>query len=184
MRCINVVGSTGSGKTTMAKKLAQLLDIPRVELDAYRWDPHWTEAPDDVFRLRVAEAVKGTAWVVDGNYSITRDLIWPRVDTVVWLDYSFSLVFLRLTRRIFRRAISKEKLWNGNVKNGWEHFFSKDSLYIWLVRTHWRRRRQLVQLMSLPAYQHIGFVRLHSPRAARHWMATIPLATSSTNFAQ
>ena len=105
MRCINVVGSTGSGKTTLARLLAKRLSIPHVELDAYRWERNWTSASDQVFRLRVSEAVKKDGWVIDGNYSITRDLVWARADTVVWLDYTFGLVLLRLTRRILRRGL-------------------------------------------------------------------------------
>ena len=173
MRRVNVVGSTGSGKTTMARLLSQGLGIPHIELDAHRWDPNWTEVPNDIFRIRVAEATKGNSWVVDGNYGVTRDLTWPRADTVVWLDYSFGVVFWQLTKRIFRRALLREKLWNGNVENGWKYFFTKDSLYIWLVRSHWRRRRQLVDLMSQPAYENIQFVRLASPRTARAWLTNI-----------
>ena len=77
-RRIVVVGTTGSGKTTVARKLSRRLGIPHVELDALHWEPKWTPAATDVFRQRVAEALKGDAWVVDGNYSKARDLIWPR----------------------------------------------------------------------------------------------------------
>ncbi len=86
---INVVGVTGSGKTTLARRLSDRLDIPHVELDALFWGPGWTETPDDVFRERVRQALAGERWVVDGNYSRIRDIIWPRADTIIWLDYSW-----------------------------------------------------------------------------------------------
>ncbi len=172
MRRIVVLGSTGSGKTTMAKQLSERLGIPHVELDGFRWDPNWTETSNEVFRARVAEAVKAEAWIMDGNYGFARDLTWPLADTAVWLDFSFPLVFLRLTRRIIRRSVFREKLWNGNVETGWKHFLTKDSLYLWLVKSHWRRRRQLVQYMAEPKYRHIDFIRLRSARKARKWLAT------------
>src|SRR5262245_15322132 len=69
---ISVVGTSGSGKTTFANKLAGILRIPHVELDALHWESDWVEAPRDVFRSRVREAVQADRWVVDGNYSKGR----------------------------------------------------------------------------------------------------------------
>ena len=87
MRRVNVVGSTGSGKTTFGTELARRLVIPHVELDALSWEANWVTVPTPVFRERVSAAVAAGRWVVDGNYSATRDLVWARADTVVWLDF-------------------------------------------------------------------------------------------------
>src|SRR5205809_1832315 len=86
-RRVVVVGTTGSGKTTLAGRLAQRLGVPHVELDALHWEANWVEAGDEVFRERAARALTGSAWVVDGNYSKVRDIVWGRADMVVWLDY-------------------------------------------------------------------------------------------------
>ena len=56
-----VVGCTGSGKTTVARSLARLLDAPHVELDSHNWEPNWTAAQTDVFRQRVRDALRETA---------------------------------------------------------------------------------------------------------------------------
>ena len=85
-RRIAVVGTSGSGKTTVAGQIGQRLGIPHVELDAFYWNPNWTPARLDVFRERTAQALSGDEWVVDGNYSEVRDIVWRRTDTVVWLD--------------------------------------------------------------------------------------------------
>src|SRR5579871_6058918 len=84
---IVVVGSTGSGKTTLARHLACRLHLAHVELDALHWDANWVPAPTPIFRERVDAALSGPAWAVDGNYSKVRDIVWPRADTVIWLDY-------------------------------------------------------------------------------------------------
>lgn len=73
---ISVVGTTGSGKTTLACQIAGRLKIPHIELDALHWGPDWTQAPLQLFRARVTDAVKGGAWVVDGNYGKVRDIVW------------------------------------------------------------------------------------------------------------
>src|SRR3972149_10212063 len=88
-RRIVVIGTTGSGKTTLARRLSQLLDIPHVELDALNWEPDWVQAPTEVFRQRTEEALRGEAWLVDGNYSAVRDIVWPRAGTLVWLGFRF-----------------------------------------------------------------------------------------------
>jgi len=65
---IVVVGSSGSGKSTMARELSRVLQAPHVELDAIRHGPHWTETPDKEFCSKIAVATQGERWVVDGNY--------------------------------------------------------------------------------------------------------------------
>jgi len=88
---ISVVGTSGSGKTTLARQIFQSIDIPHIELDALHHEPNWTEAPIDVFRKRVEQSLSGNSWVVDGNYSKVRDIVWSRADTVIWLDYPLPL---------------------------------------------------------------------------------------------
>src|SRR5947209_14117981 len=99
MQRIVVSGSTGAGKTTLARAIARRLDIPHVEMDALFWEADWTPAPDDVFFQRVRDATAGDAWVVDGNYTRARHLLWPRADIVIWLDFPLWVIFPRLLRR-------------------------------------------------------------------------------------
>ena len=122
---IVILGTTGSGKTTLAKRLSHVLQIPAVELDAFRHGPNWTETPDQVFRERVADSLNSEGWIVDGNYSVARDLIWPRATTLIWLDYSLPLVFWRLFRRTMTRGIMRTRLWNNNREDLWRHFLTK-----------------------------------------------------------
>jgi adenylate kinase family enzyme len=87
LRRIGVVGATGAGKSTLAERLARGLDVPLVGLDALLWGEAWTPAAAADFRARVAAAAAGPAWVMAGNDGAVRDLLWPRADTIVWLDY-------------------------------------------------------------------------------------------------
>jgi hypothetical protein len=120
-------------------------------------------------------ALGGAAWVVDGNYPEVRDLIWQRADTLVWLDYQLVLIMWRLTLRTFRRVATREVLWNGNRERDLSaHFFSRDSIFLWALRTYGLRRREYPALLALPAYAHLDVVRLPSPRATNAWLAGLP----------
>lgn len=168
---IAVVGTCGSGKTTLAAGLARRLEFAHIELDALHWGPDWTEVP--AFRDRVQEALTGEAWVVDGNYSAVRDIVWARVDTVVWLDYGLPTILRRLLWRTFRRIFTREVLWSGNRERFWTQVATRDSILLWALQTYRRRRREYPALLAKPEYRHINVVRLHSPRQTRRFLASL-----------
>src|SRR5438132_1981195 len=103
MRRVVVGGTSASGKTTLASRLAGRLGVPHVELDALHWEAGWIEAPNELFRARTQEALSGNCWVVDGNYSVVRDIVWGRADTVIFLDYPLIVILGRLLRRTLWR---------------------------------------------------------------------------------
>jgi adenylate kinase family enzyme len=167
---IVVVGTTGSGKTTLARQLAQRLGVPHVELDALHWEPGWTEAPTAVFRQRVAEALKGNSWVVDGNYHTVRDIVWSQANLLVWLDYRLAVLLWRLWRRTIVRHITRKELWNGNRESFRTTFLSRESILLWQLQSYRRRRREYPQTFALPEYSHLRVVRLRSPGETRRWL--------------
>jgi adenylate kinase family enzyme len=169
-----VVGTTGSGKTTLAGRLAIRMGIPHVELDALYWEPGWVPAEPEVFRERVAQALSGAAWTTDGNYSRVRDIIWGRADTVVWLDYALPVILRRIVWRTLRRVVRREELWNQNRQRFGNALFSRDSIVLWAVQTYRRRRREYPVLLSQPEHAHLAVVHLRSPREAERWLDGLP----------
>ena len=161
-----VVGTSGSGKTTFARALASRIGAPHIEFDAYRHGPNWAETPNDIFRQKLLEALSGPAWVADGNYSVAQDLVWPRATAIVWLDYPFPLTFWRLFWRTIGRAVRRTELWNGNRESLWEHFFTRDSLLLWAIQTHWSRRGRYQETLQLPEYSHITVFHVRRPSTA------------------
>ena len=172
-RRIVVVGTSGAGKTTFAAAIARARGIPHVELDSLHWEPGWREAAPAVFRARVAVAVAAPAWVVDGNYQPVRDLIWPRADTVVWLDFTLPVILRRVLARTVGRALRRTELWNGNRESLRTAFLSRDSIVLWALTTYRRRRREYPRLLAAPAHAHLHVVRLRTPRAAAAWLARL-----------
>jgi adenylate kinase family enzyme len=181
MRRVSVVGSTGSGKTTFARELASILGVPRVELDELNWGPNWTPFDDATFTQRVAAATSGDAWVVDGNYGGrgARDIIWPRADTVVWLDLPLHVTLTRLWRRSVGRIRSGEKLWSGNRETFRNTFLSRDSLFVWALKSYRRRKRIYRDLLARPENAHLEVHHLTSAADAERWLEAQRQLTAS-----
>jgi len=167
---INVIGTTGCGKTTFAAALAERLGAPHIEIDALFWRPNWKQTPDEELFPIIDAATQGDRWVLDGGYSRTRPITWPRADTIIWLDYSFPRVFFRLLRRTIRRAATGDELWKGCRESFRVSFWSRDSILIWCVKTYWRRRRNYPKLIASHENAHLQFVRLRTPRQAQRWL--------------
>jgi adenylate kinase family enzyme/O-antigen/teichoic acid export membrane protein len=175
-RRIVVVGSTGAGKTTLARRLSASLGLPHVELDALHWKTGWVRAEPHEFRAQVGEAVGAATWVADGQYPQARDLIWRRAELLVWLDYPLVTTLGRLTRRQARRLGKSEELWNGNRSRGWEQF--APMRFAQLMRTRVdrirRSRREQAEFPSqIAKYPHLRVVRIRSRRQLTEFLESI-----------
>jgi adenylate kinase family enzyme len=167
MQRVIVVGTSCAGKTTLAGRIAGRLQCPHVELDALHWGPNWQGAPRDVVRERVAKAIAAPAWVVDGNYrSMVQDLVWPRATDLVWLDYPFLVVLGRALWRTVRRAATKEELFGGNRESWRTSFLERDSILLWMVKTHHENARRYRAILRSGEVDHLRVHRLAHPADA------------------
>ncbi len=169
MRRVNVKGTSGSGKTTFAQELARRLGVSFVELDALHHGPDWAEPTDAEFRARVREAIDAApdGWVIDGNYEgKLGETVLGEADTIVWLDLPLRLKLRRLWRRTSYRIRNDVELWNGNKETWWNAVWGPDSLFGWMLRTHFGQRREWPRLYGGDP----RFVRLRSDAEARAWL--------------
>jgi len=175
VRRVNVFGSSGSGKTTVASVLARRLGVPFVEIDQLFWSvhPNWREPTNDEFRARVEQATRGDAWVVDGSYSRVRDIVWSRADTVVWLDLPFPRRLWRVVARTVRRSLTGETLWGTQKESLRASLLSRDSLILFMLRTERGRARLYGEWLARPEYAHLALVRLRSQSEIDRWLARV-----------
>jgi adenylate kinase family enzyme len=179
MRRVSVVGTSGAGKTTLARAIANRLAVPLVELDALMHQPGWQPRPDDEFIDEVERASSQPAWVIDGNYRrfVVEGSVWARADTVVWLDLPRRTVMRQVIARTVRRAVTREELWNGN-REPLSNFTSLDpmkNVIIWAWVKHGEFIERYASAMADARWGHISFVRLRSHSEADRWLRSVPI---------
>ncbi|HBC3480974.1 TPA: adenylate kinase [Vibrio parahaemolyticus] len=175
MKRINVIGTSGSGKSTFSRMLASELKYPYLEMDALFWKPNWQESSDEEFFANLADRLSDEQWVLDGNYNRTAEIKWSRVDTIVWVDYSFVRTLFQAVKRALVRIVTKQELWGktGNVESFRKSFLSKDSIILWTLKTYSKNRARYTELLNDPKYSHIKFVRITSPQKAKVFISEL-----------
>ncbi|WP_290059043.1 adenylate kinase [Amycolatopsis solani] len=166
-----VYGVTGSGKSTLAARIAERTGLPYVSADDLTWQPGWVEVPTEEQRRRIAEVCAGERWVLDAAYSRWRDVVLPRAQLIVGLDYPRRLSLSRLVRRTLLRSLTRERICNGNVES-FRQMFSRDSIIRWHFTSFAKKRATIRAWAAEPPCAAV-VVRLTSPREARRWLGTL-----------
>ncbi|WP_248616837.1 AAA family ATPase [Paraoerskovia marina] len=167
---IAVAGTSGSGKTTWARRISARTGIPHVEVDALFHGPDWTPRPEFLDDVRAFLATD--AWVCEYQHPTARPLISARADVVLWLDLPVRTVMRQVTARTLRRWWRKEELWNGNRQP--HPFGSLDpdgNIVVWA----WTSRHALDDLPERLTAEAPGtrLVRVRSHDEARRWVASL-----------
>jgi adenylate kinase family enzyme len=162
MNRIVVIGSSCSGKSTFSQYLALKEELEYIELDQIHWLPDWQERSDSEFRKLVDKATLSDTWIVDGNYSVARDVIWPRATKIIWLNHSFRLVLYRSITRSIKRAWTKEILFAGNIESFKQTFFSRDSIILWVLKTYHQKRKNYSTLLKEVKAKGITVIKLNN----------------------
>jgi adenylate kinase family enzyme len=170
-----VAGVSGAGKTTLAGRIAERLDLPRTEIDALFHGPDWT--PRASFVEDVRAVVGQEAFVMEWQYRAVRALLLDEADLVVWLDLPTATVMRQVITRTARRALRREVLWNGNIEPPLRTILSNREH---IIRWAWSTRRSLDDLPNVIARVSRPpiLVRLRSRRQVETWLRRLPAPPS------
>nr|WP_297430124.1 AAA family ATPase [uncultured Actinotalea sp.] len=162
-----VAGTSGAGKTTLARRIATVIGAPHVELDALFHGPGWVPRPsflEDVRRFSAAPR-----WVTEWQYAAARPVLAERADLVVWLDLPRAVVMRQVVGRSVVRSVRREVLWNGNVEPPLRSVLTdRDHVVRWAWSRHGRTARHVTA--ALEERPGLAVVRLRRHREARAWL--------------
>ena len=99
MKRVIIIGSPGSGKSTLARELHNVTRLPLHYLDMMYWNADRTIVEKPIFRERLADAMSGDEWIIDGNYSSTMEMRIAACDTVIFLDYPTEVCLSGINER-------------------------------------------------------------------------------------
>lgn len=173
---VAVVGNSGSGKSSLSKEIAARLDCDHIELDSIHHLPGWIPIDRDKMRQIISERTESDCWVVDGNYrSFTQDIVFPKADTVIWLDVPRRVVMSRVIRRTLGRIVTRTELWNGNRERFGNLFKTapEENIILWSWTQHEKYRQQYLDAKDDATNAHLNWVHLTTRNEARDWLATL-----------
>ena len=175
---VNIIGTSGSGKSTFGRQLSKLLGLPFIEMDSLYWGPNWTERPDEEFLAKVEASTEPARWVLDGNYQRTTPIKWRHVQLVIWIDLSLVRTLYRVASRSLKRSINKTEIWpsTGNCETFRKSFFSRQSVILWANSSYKANRKTFCEMMESREYEHIWFMRLGSKRAVESFLDAVRVA--------
>jgi adenylate kinase family enzyme len=99
MEKIVIMGSSGAGKTTLARELGPKLNIKVYHLDRLFWQRSWKGKTKDTRIDIMQDLVREKQWIIDGNYFRASELHLYAADTIIFLDISPFVCLQRIIKR-------------------------------------------------------------------------------------
>ena len=173
-------GVTGTGKSTAAHRYAQITGLPEFSADDdIGWLPDWSVRELDDERAIAGSIAAQDHWVLDSVYGKWSDLVVPRAQLIVALDYPRWVSLTRLLRRTTRRILTKERICNGNTESLRKQLFTADSIILWHFKSFTRKHRTIHRLHADPAKPPVMIFRRPAELAA--WFVALEAARQGTN---
>ncbi len=102
---IIIIGSAGSGKSYLAKKIAEATGYPLIHLDNEFWKPGWIETPRDEWIEKQKKLIDCEKWIIEGNYDSTLEMRFKACDAVIFLDINrFVCIYGAIKRHGRKRS--------------------------------------------------------------------------------
>lgn len=162
---IILVGSGGSGKSWLAKRLANITGYKMIHLDCEFWQPNWTKMPKEEWIEKQNGFFKGEKWIIDGNYNSSMELRFAAADLVIFLDINrFVCMWSALKRHGKKRSDLP-----GYLEEKMNLEFIDFLKWIWSFKKTGKKRI----LYLREKYPEKEFLILKSRKAVREFLKTI-----------
>lgn len=171
MERIMVIGvSAGAGKSTFARELGRVMELPVHHLDAYFWKPGWIERDKKEFREAQVHLAAKSRWIIEGNYGSTMDIRLPACDTLIQLE----LPLWRCLWRVVKRRIQYHKKKRPDMAPGCPEKLDLAFLHF-IVTTYQQRKKTQREIMKdfCAQYPEKQVYCLRSPREIKQFLSSI-----------
>lgn len=138
-----IIGSSGSGKTSLGRLLSQSWGMPFFDLDDVAWLPNWILQDPQKEKAAVEQAVENEKWIIVGNYSRHKPLIWPKAELIIWLDLSLLICLKRALFRALNNLYHHKSFCNGNFESISRLCSLSDrSIIYWILKNYKRKKKR------------------------------------------
>ena len=161
----------------MAGRISGRTGLPHTELDSIFHQADWTPIPTDEFRERVDAVTSTPGWVICGNYTVVRDILWERADTVIAFDLPRATNMWRVLRRTVSRLLKRQVLWNGNretLRNILAFHDEDRSILRWAWSAHGRKHREIADIIQDPQWRDKTLLVIRNQQDADRILALFP----------
>ena len=171
MKRILIIGGNGSGKTTMARQLAEITGLPLCHLDTLYWTGHWQPRERSSFIALLQAELNKPEWILDGNMKRTLAMRLTYCDTVIYLDFSGIRCFFGTIKRVIQYHGKSRPDMGGNCvekfnKRSWD--FIKSTL-------HFNKKNRADFYQMIAAHPDIKLVVLKTRRQVREFLNSLKI---------
>lgn len=138
-------------------------------MDALSREAGKSNAPTKTFVLSIKKSIAKDSWILDGSYAIVQDIVWPRAEAIIWLDYPVWVVTWRLLKRSLYRIFLRKKSERPSKAKA-VSAEKRTQTYLRSILTHNKRRQQHFAALYGSKNKHLHIIRLRSPRDASKWL--------------
>lgn len=112
---VHILGPAGSGKTTLARLLAERIDAPWYELDLVAYEQGSGPKRALVDRhANLRTILAQDRWITEGIYLWWAEAVFEAADLVIWLDLPWRVTAWRIVARHVRAELA-----GYNRHSGW-----------------------------------------------------------------
>lgn len=166
---ILLIGCGGCGKSTLAQRLGERLELPVVHLDQLFWKSGWVNVTNQEFDVRLQSELEQPRWVIDGDYARTLPLRLTYCDTLVYLDYSRLVCLWSVARRVLAHLGRTRP----DMAPGCPERVDVEFLR-WVCHYQRDKRPNNLRLLAQAAENGITVLRFSHRRACRQWLDALP----------
>jgi adenylate kinase family enzyme len=164
-----IFGSTGMGKSTMVQRIAEEFSLPVIDIDSLRREAGKTSTPEETFAQLVKQSVMAETWLIDGSYTSVQEIVWPRAEAIVWLDFSFWVFLSRLIKRSLYRIFIRKKS-ERPIKGRYQPASERTTNYLRAIFSGKRRRKRYFAALYNSQNKHLHLIRFSNPEEVTIWL--------------